>query len=264
MKLRLVPARQGATWVKQGIAAFFKQPLALLGLLFLFMGSMTLLSLLPVLGSIVALTLLPAATLGLMAATREITKGNFPMPTVLLAAFRAGRQQLRAMLVLGLLYAVALFVVLGLSAAVDGGQFARLYLGGGGLSEEMVQQQAFQNAFMLATVLYIPVSLLFWHAPALVHWHQVPPVKSLFFSLVACMRNFWAFTVFGISWALLMITAGLVVSSGAILLGNPQMLGVVLMPFGMISAAMFFASLYFSFDDCFEAPPGDTDDTAHP
>ncbi|WP_294768777.1 BPSS1780 family membrane protein [uncultured Rhodoferax sp.] len=264
MKLRLVPARQGAVWVKQGIQAFARQPLGLMGLLFLFMASMTVLSLLPLLGSIIALTLLPAATLGLMVATREIGKGRFPMPTVLVAAFRAGRQQLRAMLVLGLLYALSLFIVLGLSAAVDGGQFARLYLGGGGLSEELASQASFQNAATLATLLYIPVSLLFWHAPALVHWHQVPPVKSLFFSLVACLRNFWAFTVFGVSWALLLMTTGLVISSVAILLGNPEMLGVVLMPFGLISASMFFASLYFSFNDCFEAPPGDTDDTAHP
>jgi hypothetical protein len=27
-------------------------------------------------------------------------------------------------------------------------------------------------------VLYLPLSLLFWHAPGLVHWHGVPPVKA--------------------------------------------------------------------------------------
>jgi hypothetical protein len=45
--------------------------------------------------------LVPAATLGLMAATQEAAKGKFPMPTVLISAFRAGRQRMRAMLVLG-------------------------------------------------------------------------------------------------------------------------------------------------------------------
>ena len=101
MKLRMVPARQGAVWVKMGMRTFFKQPLALSGLFFLFMAAMSVLSMVPVLGSIVALTLLPAATLGLMAATQETTKGKFPMPTVLVSAFRAGQQQLRGMLVLG-------------------------------------------------------------------------------------------------------------------------------------------------------------------
>ena len=45
-----------------------------------------------------------------------------------------------------------------------------------------------------------PLILLFWHAPALVHWHGVSPVKSLFFSAVACFRNFGALLVYGLAW----------------------------------------------------------------
>ena len=41
-----------------------------------------------------ALALLPAATLGLMAATQEATKGKFPMPSILISAFRAGNQRM--------------------------------------------------------------------------------------------------------------------------------------------------------------------------
>ena len=33
-----------------------------------------------------------------------------------------------------------------------------------------------------------------------VHWHGVPPMKSLFFSGVACVRNFGAMTVFLLGW----------------------------------------------------------------
>lgn len=257
MKLRMVPASQGATWVKMGIRTFFKQPLALAVLFVLFMAAMSALSLVPVLGPVLALTLLPAATLGLMVASQEATKGKFPMPTVLLAAFRAGRQQLRAMLVLGMLYALALFVVLGLSALVDGGQFARLYLGGGVISQELAQQADFQEAALLATVLYIPVSLLFWHAPALVHWHGVSPLKSLFFSMVACLRNVWAFTVFGVVWALTFVFTALLVATVAVLVASPDALGLVLLPFGLTMASMFFSSLYFTFDDTFEVSTGD-------
>jgi hypothetical protein len=257
MKLRMVPARQGATWVKMGVLTFFKQPLALAVLFVMFMAAMSALSLVPVLGPVLALTLLPAATLGLMVASQEATKGKFPMPTVLLAAFRAGRQQLRAMLVLGMLYALALFVVLGLSALVDGGQFARLYLGGGVISQELAQQADFQEAALLATVLYLPVSLLFWHAPALVHWHGVSPMKSLFFSMVACLRNVWAFTVFGVVWALTFVFTALLVATIAVLVASPDALGVVLLPFGLTMASMFFTSLYFTFDDTFEVSTGD-------
>ena len=200
MKLQIVPARQGAQWVKQGMRTFFKQPLALAGLFFMFMALMSVLSLVPVLGNVLALALLPGATLGLMAASKEAGQGKFPMPLVLISAFRADKVRLRAMLTLGALYAAAFLLVLGLTALVDGGKFASLYLVGGGISAELLQSDDFEVAALLAMVFYIPLSLMFWHAPALVHWHGMTPAKSLFFSLVACMRNFWAFTLFGVAW----------------------------------------------------------------
>ena len=55
MKLNLVPSRSGALWVKQGVATFFKQPLGMAGLFFMFMASMSILSIVPVLGSFFAL-----------------------------------------------------------------------------------------------------------------------------------------------------------------------------------------------------------------
>ena len=118
MKLNIVPARTGFLWVKLGIQTFTKQPLALAGLFFIYTAAASVLSLVPGAGVVLALAIVPAATLGLMAATQEATKGRFPMPTVLVSAFRAGRQRMRAMLMLGLLYAVACVAVMLLAAAV--------------------------------------------------------------------------------------------------------------------------------------------------
>ena len=72
MKLNVVDARRGSQWVRQGIRVFWKQPIAMSGLFFIFMAIMSLSALLPFIGSFIALTLLPAATLGLMAASREV------------------------------------------------------------------------------------------------------------------------------------------------------------------------------------------------
>ncbi len=257
MRLQLVPARQGAQWVKQGMQTFMRQPLALAGLFFMFMAVMSVCSLLPLLGNVLALALLPGATLGLMAATQETVKGKFPMPAVLLSAFRAGRQQLRAMLVLGALYAVGFLLVLGLSALVDGGKFARLYLLGGAMSAELFQQPDFELATLVAMALYMPLSLLFWHAPALVHWHGVAPVKSLFFSLVACLRNFWAFTVYSLVWLGAFLAMGMLVALVATLLGNVELVGTLMFPAAMLMAAMFFTSIYFSFRDSFDLTSGE-------
>ena len=260
MKLTIVPARTGSAWVKQGIRTFFKQPLALAGLFFMFMAVMTVASLVPYIGFALAMTLLPAATLGLMAATREATQGRFPMPAILLTAFRVGRQQARAMLVLGALYALGFLLAMGASWLVDGGDFARVYLGGNTPTREMMLESDFQGAMWVFIGLHLPLSLMFWHAPALVHWHGLPPLKSLFFSLVACVRNFWAFTVFGLMWLALLVLAVVGVTTVAALLGNPGLAGDVLFPVLLLLASMFFTSLYFTFRDSFEsddaAPPG--------
>lgn len=253
MKLRIVPARTGVQWFQRGVRTFLKQPLALSGLFFIFMALMSVLSLVPILGNVLALAVLPGATLGLMAATEETLKGKFPMPVVLFSAFRAGRQQLRAMLVLGLIYAVGFLLVLGISATVDGGKFAHLYMFGGSLDPDLVLGADFEAAVLLAMALYIPLSLLFWHAPALVYWHGIAPVKSLFFSLVACMRNFWAFTLYSLVWLGAFMAMGMVVAIGVSLFGSPEAISGLMFPLAMLMAAMFFTSIYFSFQDCFEA-----------
>lgn len=258
MNLNIVPARQGVKWVKLGIRTFWRHPLALSGLFFIFMAVVSTLSIVPVIGNVLALTLLPGATLGLMAATKEALAGKFPMPVVLLSGFRAGKQQLRAMLVLGAIYAAGFLLVLGISALADGGKFAKLYLVGGAMSAELLMDPDFQTAVLLSMALYLPLSLLFWHAPPLVHWHGVDPVKSLFFSLVACLRNFWAFTLFGLAWVGVFIGMGMAVATIASVLGSPEMVGVIMFPASMLLAAMFFTSLYFTFHDSFEDTTGDT------
>ncbi|HPW85225.1 MAG TPA: BPSS1780 family membrane protein, partial [Rhodoferax sp.] len=228
MKLQIVPAGQGVQWVKQGMRTFWRQPLALSGLFFMFMAAMSLLSMVPLLGNILALVILPGATLGLMAATKEALTGKFPMPVLLVSAFRAGKQQLQAMLLLGAIYAAGFLLVLGISAPADGGKFAQLYLVGGAMSVELLQAPDFQLAVLLSMALYLPLSLLFWHAPALVHWHGVQPVKSLFFSLVACLRNFWAFTLFGLAWMGVFVGMGTAVSLVASLLGSVEVVSVMM------------------------------------
>ncbi len=258
MKLQILPTRQGALWVKLGIQTFFRQPLALAGLFFMFMAMISILSLIPVLGNVLALMLLPGITLGLMVATQEASKGNFPMPLLLVTAFRAGQKQASAMLVLGAIYAAGFLLVLGLSALADGGKFAKLYLVGGTVTAELLQSADFELAVLITMVLYMPLSLMFWHAPALVHWHGVSPGKSLFFSMVACLRNFWPITVFGLVWVGVFLTMGVVVAIIASVAGSPELVGVMMFPGVLLMAAMFFTSLFFTFRDTFEEPVTDT------
>ena len=54
MKLRLVKAASGVSWMRQGVQVFWRQPIALTGLFFMFLGLMTLVSLVPVIGGVLA------------------------------------------------------------------------------------------------------------------------------------------------------------------------------------------------------------------
>ncbi len=251
MKLNIVPARTGIQWVKLGIRIFLKQPLALTGLIFMYWAAGFLLLLVPFVGPVLALAIVPAATLGMMAATQEAEKGKFPMPTVLLSAFRAGRQRLRAMVVLGMLYATAFMVVVALvPLIVDVPQ-----LQGAATPETMTPEIAtqFLKAMAVAGILYLPVSLMFWHAPALVHWHGIAPVKSLFFSTVACVRNGSALMTFGLGWAGVVLAAMMAVAVLSMVTGQ-MAAAIVFQPLLLLISAMFTTSLYFTFRDSFVAP----------
>jgi hypothetical protein len=258
MKLNIVPAKTGVTWVKLGIQTFFKQPLALGGLFFMFMGLVTIAGIVPIIGTVLALAILPAATLGLMVATLQAMQGNFPMPSVLASAFKAGQDRARAMLLLGAMYAAGFLLVMGITTLFDGGQFATMYLLGGKLSKEVLEQSDFQTAAWIGMGLYLPLSMLFWHAPALVHWHGLSPGKAIFFSMVACLRNVGAYAVYAITWMAVFTCGALVVATVMTVFGLSGALGIIMVPLALTMAAMLFTSIYFTFRDSFiHAEPND-------
>ena len=257
MKLNIVPASRGAQWVKLGIHTFFRQPLALSGLFFIFLAAMSLLNVLPVVGSVLAFVLMPGVTMGLIAATREASNGKFPMPTILVTAFRAGSRQRRAMLILGALYTVGIFIILCSTPLVDGGGFAKLMLLGQAPSVEARQDMDFQLAMLFASALNMPLTLLFCHAAALVHWHDIPPVKSLFFGLAAMAGNFRAFIVYGLVWMGVFLGFGIIMAMLVAGLGSVETVAAIAYPGAMLVATMVFASIYFTFQSSFEFTPGD-------
>jgi hypothetical protein len=200
-----------------------------------------------------------------MAAARQAADGRFPMPTVLATALRTSKEGRTAMLKLGGLYAVGFLGVIGITAVIDGGTFAQVYLNGEPLTEDMAKDGGFQAALWVGMGLYLPLAMLFWHAPALVHWHGVAPTKSLFFSALACWRNKAAMLVYGGCWLGVFMLGGLLVSLVAGAMGGPAMASALILPTVVVMASMFFTSVYFTFRDSFtdDSPattPSDTPD----
>ena len=261
MKLQIVPARTGLLWVQQGLRTFKSQPLALAALFFLAMASMSLITALPLIGPVIALALLPCISLTMMVAASEAAHGRKPTPALLLVSFRSGSQHLQSMLMLGGLYAAGFLLIIGISSIVDGGTFASVYMGQTPMTRELAEEPDFQSAMWLSMCLYIPLSLAFWHAPALVHWHNVSPIKALFFSLIACIRNIGAYFVFGLCWMGLFLVSGMVLAmvTGilSMVIGNAA--GGLLVVTALMLAALFFSSIVFTFRDSFSPPDAQTD-----
>jgi hypothetical protein len=252
MKLNIVPARKGMEWAKFGLRTFFKQPLALAGLFFMFIATIALFGLLPRIGGVLAMLLFPAAGLGLMAATRDAAEGRFPMPSRLFTGYLESADKGKGLLLLGVFYTLAVVLAIGVTTLIDGGTFATLYLLGGSIDADMVRKPEFQLAMWTMLLLYVPISALFWHAPALVHWQGFRPGKAIFYSWVACWRNWRALAVFGLTWAGLSLASSAVLSAIAVALGGPKVLQVVVMPLALLLGAAFFVSVYFSYRDSFD------------
>ncbi|HSD39863.1 MAG TPA: BPSS1780 family membrane protein [Rhodocyclaceae bacterium] len=93
------------------------------------------------------------------------------------------------------------------------------------------------------------LSVVMWIAPALTAFADVPPVKSLVFSVIACWRNKAAFLVFGLSLASMSIPLSIIMMLG----GIGQAFAIMVL-FGVLMPACF-ASNYLSVTDIFGPLP---------
>ena len=271
MKLHIVPASTGLQWVKLGMQTFWRQPMALTALLFLSMAAVSIVGMFPLIGPYIALVLMPCVFLVMMLGAAEAHHDRMPRPSLVAAPFKAGKQRIQALMVLGIFYTVGIVAIAALTSLFDDGSLAKLSLGDEPMTPELAEQLFSQPGFQIALwggfALYNILAMLMWHAPALVQWHGVSPVKAVFFSVVACLRNFRAFFMYAIGWMGLTIAAGIALSLVTLLLsailGSAVVMAanVLTIMLGMALVTMFLTSAVFTFRDCFSPP--DTERSLH-
>ena len=255
--IETVPASRGALWVRQGFRTFFKRPMAFAALFATFLFAVFVLALLPMIGTVLVLALLPLVSLGFMIATRIAVDGGLPTPRVFTDPLRGVRARVVTMVQLGLIYAVATFVVMWLSDLADGGAFETLVdaLPTAQDSAEALEQKIAVPALLIGLLLRFGLAALlsvpFWHAPALVYWDGQGCAQALFSSTLACWRNRGAFTVYSLVWFALVVGIGMVGSMLFALLGQAALFTVATVPMSLLLTTVFYVSLYFTFADSF-------------
>lgn len=226
MQARVVPPLRGAQWLLSGWRLFAAAPLGWLAVVFVYWVCIMLISLLPF-GSAAAPLLIPAFSVGFMAAGRAAARGA---PVELAQLFDGFRTSLKPQLWLGTLYLACLVALVLLSGASP---------------REMPNELT--GGLLAAGVLYVPVMMAFWFAPVLAAWHGVSPGKSLFFSLVACLVNWRAFLVYGALTVLLpvLVLLAFVQAVGA------AALRAIVVPLIILVLPTLLASFYASYRDVF-------------
>lgn len=242
--------------MRDGFRLFGKHPLAFSVLLVAFLLSVLLLSLVPYVGSLVAVAALPLLSLGFMVASESALAGQPIHPGHFLAPLKGDTTRRRRQLTLGVAYGAATVLVMLVSDAVDDGKFEKLQRMLGQTQQAAEVEQLLRDPqlfwgvvcrFGLIALLSVP----FWHAPALVHWGGQSPAQALFSSTLAVWRSRGAFAVYLLSWLAIILAFGVTTALLAGLLSAREMAGMMLLPSVLIFSTVFYVSLLFTFNDSF-------------
>jgi hypothetical protein len=262
MKLQLVLPGQGALWVRNGFRIFARRPLAFCVLFIIYLVTGQLLMLLSPVGPLLLFALVPLASLGFMIATCDALEGRFPRPAVFIEPLRGSRPQMRSQLLLCAIYSAAIALIVWLTDALAGEAieaFQKAMSSGTATPDTLIPLLSdgnLQAGVLLFLSLTSALAVPYWYAPALVHWGGQGWAKSLFFSTIACWRNKGALTVYALAWGGVVILFALLSNIVFALLDMPKMVVLVATPAALMFSTVFYASLYFTFADCFEPSEG--------
>jgi len=251
MQALTLPARRGWRWLSEGFLIFRKKQLMLSFLVIGYWILMLLVNSVPWIGQVAATVLIPVFSVSLMNACRLVAQDS-PLPPQLL--FSGFDRNPRTLLMLGIIYLACSLGILGMTVLIDGGLLFQLVVFGSRPDEQVLLGGHFVLAIEVALALFVPVMMAYWYAPVLVAWHDLPAGKALFFSLVACLRNWRVFLVYSV--ALLIFGAflpGLVLGILSTMFASAgQEFATVLTVFVvLILLPTLYASFYVSYRDVF-------------
>jgi hypothetical protein len=247
--MRVVPARNGWTWLVRGFALFRKNPPMWLFLVFTYWIAVALLGQIRYLGPAASTVLLPAFSVSFMFMCAVLEHGGMLRPSLLVSGFRSGPTTL---IVLGVLYLLSVVAVLGLSSIADAGALLLWVLSGRDPPEEALVDGSVSIAMLVASLAATPVLMAFWFAPVLAAWNRIGAAQSLFYSFFAVWRNWRAFLVYGAALFLVGALFMMAITVLAVLMqGKIQVLRSFALVFTLLTLPTLFASFYASYRDIF-------------
>jgi uncharacterized membrane protein len=226
---------RGAGWLLEGFGYFKNSALNWIGACILLFAITIVLGLVPFIGGLAVNILMPVFMAGLILGCHAQHQGGEFTVNHLFAGFSNNTAQL---IVLGLIYLLGMIaitiVALIMIFFMLGGLAFLEHLDSG--NPEMILQNIKGIMLILLVVLliYLPLVMAYWFAPALIVLNDVSPVDALIMSFKGCLANILPFTLYGIVGLVLAVIAVIPLGLGMLILGP-----------------MIIASVYIAYRDIF-------------
>jgi hypothetical protein len=248
-----LPASVGWLWLKQGFALFRKQPAEMSTLFLSYMFLMFAIGVIPLLGQVLPIVLVPVFSMAFMQACASIEQGKKVYPNLLLTGFRS--PAFRRLLQLGVLYLVAAVAAIAASMLVDGGVFWNVMSGRGAMEPATIRGSNISVAMLFAAAVYTPAAMAFWYAAPLIAWQGMGVGKAIFYSFFTVKRAGKAFLVYGLAWIVIGVLLPVMVSSIiALLFGKATVVMLVLLPLSIVMTVVMYCSFYPTYTHIFGKP----------
>lgn len=228
---RTVDAGRSIEWIKMGWRLFVKNPGTWIGLVVVGGIVLVLLGAIPLLGHLAAHFFLVIFVGGLLLGCKSLAEGGGLRIEHL---FAGCKQNTGNLVMVGVYYLVGIVIIFGIVFVIGGGSI----LSGaviGQLAGAGVIAGGVMLALLVGLVLYTPLAMAIWFAPALVVFHNVAPLDAMMASFRVCLKNMGPFLLYGVVLLILCLLAAI-----------PAALGyLVLLP-------VLMGSQYASYRDLFE------------
>ncbi len=245
-----LPAKTGWIWVKEGWALFQKQPTELSILFMSYLLILLIISSIPVVSQCLSFILMPTLSIAFLQACVHIEQGTRVRPNLLLTGIRS--PAFKTLIKLGILYFLAITLVIAASSLVDGGTFWKIMSGQQAVDPKTVNDSNMSLAVLFSGVLYIPVAMAFWYAAPLVFWHNMGVRKAFFYSFFSVSRAGRAFVVYVLAWAMIGVVLPAIVSSIVVaLLGKNIAVIMIMMPLSILVTVIMYCSFYATYTSIF-------------
>lgn len=228
---RTVDAGRGAAWWSEAWRLFAAAPGPWLLIVVILMVINVVLLVIPVVGHLAMQLLYPVFAGGLLLGCRAIDRG---LPLTVNHLFAGFGERTGPLLILGLIY---LCLAIAITLAVAG--ILLVFFGAAVFSQLFQLTDPFSAAaavggilsiflvgLLLFMLLYLPLFMAIWFAPALIVLRGLEPWAAMKASLAGCLKNVLPFLVYGLVGFVLAIVASIPLMLGWLVLGPVTMASV--------------------------------------